>query len=469
MDELLAATALEQARAVRAGEVSAVELVEAALRGAERIDRELGGFTVIAADGALAAAGAIGPGDERPLAGVPYAVKDLALPCEGLPLTNGSTLFGDYSPGYDSIAMARARAAGLVVIGQTVSAEFGMLPVTETRRYGAVRNPFDRERTPGGSSGGAAAAIAGGALAIASASDAGGSIRIPAACCGLVGLKPARGRVSLGPDMGDHLLAVEGCLTRTIADTAAFLDVVAGPGLGDSTWASPSDRPFSRFGEGAPRRRIGVCVTPPLAGPVDAARAAAVADVARTLADSGHELVDIDRNPWELEPVAQSFLDFFGVGIAFFAGWGEMVSGLPASAENLEPLTWAMVQRGRALPAPALAGAQAALQGWGRGVVSGLAEYDAVLSPTLAESPLLLGVIGGLESDVDAAMRRALEFCGFAPVANITGQPALTIPAGRDDDGLPIGVQLLGRPEDERSLLALGAEAMDALSLELAT
>jgi amidase len=468
LNDLLSASALEQARAVRAGDVSAVELVDAALRKAERVGRELGAFTCLDADAALVAAGGIGMGDPRPFAGVPYAVKDLAVPCAGLPLTNGSALFGDYAPGYDSIAVERARAAGLVVIGQTVSAELGMLPVTDTRRYGPVRNPFDRERTAGGSSGGAAAAVAGGALAIASGSDAGGSIRIPAACCGLVGLKPARGRISLGPDMGEHPLAVEGCLTRTVADTAAFLDAVAGPGLGDATWAPPPERPFSDLAPDAPRRRIGVCLAPPLGGELDPVRGAAVTEAAHAFAECGHELIEIEDNPWSLEPVVQPFLDVFGVGVAFFAGYGELVGGQTAGEDTLERLTWAMVQRGRALPGPALASAHAALHGWGRAVVTALSEYDAVLSPMLAEPPPPIGTIAALEADLDVAMDRALRLCGFAPVANITGQPALAIPVGRDPDGLPVAVQLLGRPIDERSLLTLGTELMRELPVAVA-
>lgn len=465
MEELLKASALAQARAVRDGEVSATELVTAALVAAERVQRELGAFTVLDGERALATAADVRAGDGRPFAGVPFAPKDLALPCDGLPLTNGSRLYGDFHPGYDAVLISRLRAAGVIVIGQTVSCEMGMLPVTEPRRYGAVRNPFDPERTPGGSSGGAAAAVAGGALAIASASDAGGSIRIPAACCGLVGLKPSRGRVTLGPDMGDHPFAVEGCVSRTIADTAAFLDVVAGPSAGDPVWPAAPAQPFADSLADGARRRIGLCLHPQFDGLVDPDWLERSRVVAQLLADQGHEVDEITENPWPGEPVAAAFLDAFACGVAAFAAIGELVSGQAAGPENLEPLTWAMVERGRALSALQLANAQHVLHVWSVAVDTALAGYDVVLSPAISGPPLPIGAIAAHGGDIDAGLGLALRFIAYTPVANITGRPALALPTGRGPDGLPQSVQLLGRHGCEADLLALGAELEAALAV----
>ena len=464
MKELMAATALEQARAVREGEVSSAELVEAALAEAVRVQEELGAFTVLDGERALAAAARVEAGDQRPFAGVPYAPKDLGLACDGLPLTNGSRLFGDFRPGYDALAVARAKAAGMIVIGQTMSAELGMLPVTDTIRYGSARNPHDRARTAGGSSGGAAAAVSGGALAIASASDAGGSIRIPAACCGLVGLKPSRGRISLAPDLADHPLAVEGCVSRDVADTAAFLDAVAGPAPTDPVHLAPPPRPFAELAAEREPRRIGLCTEPLFAGPVDAERVAAAERAGAVLDELGHDVVAIGSNPWRADDVAEPFVDLFSVGVAAFAGLGEMVSGQQAGPDTLEPLTLHIVERGRSLPAIGLAGAQQALHLWTSAVTAQIADFDAVLSPVLTEPPLAVGTIADLASDPQAAIDRALAFTGFATVANVTGRPALSLPAGGDDAGLPTNVQLLGRHSDEGTLLALGAQLESALA-----
>ena len=464
MDELIKGTALEQARAVRDGEVSATELVEAALVEAERVQEHLGAFTLFDGDRALAAAAEVSAGDERPFAGVPYAPKDLATACEGLPLTNGSRLFGDFAPGYDSVVVARAKAAGLIVIGQTMSAELGMLPVTDTERYGSARTPFDPELTAGGSSGGAAAAVSGGALAIAGASDAGGSIRVPAACCGLVGLKPSRGRVSLAPDMGDHPLAVEGCVSRDVADTAAFLDVVAGPAPTDPVPLALPDRPFAEFAADRERRRIGLCVEPIFDGPVDPERVAAAERVGNVLAELGHEVVPIEGNPWRADEIADPFVDLFSVGVAAFAAFGEMVSGQQAGPDTLEPLTVYMVGRGRSLPAIAVAGAQQALHLWTSAVTAAIGEFDAVLSPILSEKPLEVGAIAGLMPDDQAAVAARSASRGSPPSPTSAAARRSRCRPGRDAAGLPTNVQLLGRQAEEGTLLALGAELEPALA-----
>src|SRR5579884_1158921 len=234
MSDLLTRSATELAALVRAGDVSARELVEASLRRIDELEPKIHAFAHVAHDAALAAAAAIEPGDPRPFAGVPIAIKD-NRPVQGMPLTMCSDIFGDFTPGHDAYLVRRLREAGFVIVGKTAMPEMGILPTTETRRFGPTRNPWNLDRTPGGSSGGSAAAVAAGMVPIAHGNDGGGSIRIPAACCGLVGLKTSRGRISLGPELGDSLLLCEGVLTRTVDDTVALLDLLAGYEPGDMT------------------------------------------------------------------------------------------------------------------------------------------------------------------------------------------------------------------------------------------
>src|SRR5438132_10522473 len=243
--------ASELAGLVRAGDVSARELVQCSLDRIEQLDPTLNAFVQVDADRALARADEIAPGDQRPFAGVPIAIKN-NRPVQGMRLTYGCALMAAYTSDYDHSVTRRLRGAGFVIVGTTTLPEYGILPTSEARLFGPTRNPWDLERTPGGSSGGAAAAVAAGIVPVAHGNDGGGSIRIPAACCGLVGLKPARGRVSVAPELGDSSLGIDGMLTRAVADPAAILDVRAGQGLGDATWAPPPSRPFAQAAQEQP-------------------------------------------------------------------------------------------------------------------------------------------------------------------------------------------------------------------------
>jgi amidase len=401
-----------------------------------------------------------GQASDGPLAGVPYAVKDLAVACAGLPFTCGSRIFGDFVPDYDSAAAARPKGAGMTIVGNTRSPEFGLLPVTEPSRFGAVRNPWNPEYSAGGSSGGAGAAVASGALTLAGASDAAGSIRIPAAYCGLVGLKPSRGRISLAPDMGEHPLACEGVVSRTVADTAAMLDVLSGPEMGDTTWAPPPERPYSEATGGDRPLRVALCLEPPFETPVDASHVAAASRIAGVLSGLGHE-VEEATPPWINPAFPEMFASAWFVGAAAFAGWGAQISGLAPGPETLEPLTLAFAGRGSAISAPEYGGLMVGLQGYARAVVSASDAWDVVLSPALAERPPRLGALEDI-SDPDEGIRRILAMTPYTPVANVTGQPAVSLPAGMADDGMPVAVQLTGRPLGEASLLRLAAELEDA-------
>src|SRR5947209_15001612 len=337
--------ATELAALVRAGELSARELVEASLRRIDELEPKLGAFTHVAHDAALADADATAPADPRPFAGVPIAIKDNRA-VAGMPLTMGSDLYGDFVPGHDAYLVRRLREAGFVIVGKTSMPEMGILPTTEPRRFGAARNPWDLERTPGGSSGGSGAAVAAGMVPVAHGNDGGGSIRIPAACCGLVGLKPARGRVSVGPDSGESFLVCDGVLTRTVSDTAALLDVLAGYELGDAAWAPPPRAPFGELAATEPGAlRVGLALEPALEGAiVDPVCEQAALDAAGLLEGLGHHVEEI-APPWAASGLLGDFTRAFGPQISLATWLGAQLAGRDPTPEDVEPLTWAMWER----------------------------------------------------------------------------------------------------------------------------
>ncbi|HEY7629585.1 MAG TPA: amidase [Thermoleophilaceae bacterium] len=446
---------------VRSGEVSARELVEASLARIDELDDRVNAFTLVDRDGALAAADAISAGDERPFAGVPIGIKDLAAPVKGLVMSMGSELFGDYTPDYDAHVVRRIRDAGFVIVGKTSSPELGIIPVTEPRRFGPTRNPWNLERTPGGSSGGSAAAIAAGMVPVAHGSDGGGSIRIPSACCGLVGLKPSRGRISRGPDLGDAVLSTDGMLTRTVEDCARTLDLLAGYEQGDATWAPPPDEPFvNAVGRDPGKLRFGLITKPPIEAPIDPMSERAVHDAAELLRGLGHEVVEVDP-PWGRESDAHLLALFtvlyaanIGLGVAF----GGMVSGREPKPELMEKLTWEMFQRGLAQNSIEYMGALSQLQSYTRELVGFMVDFDMLMTPALAQRPL---EIGDIEPDGDEPLvefARTGQFTPFTAVFNVTGQPAISLPLFHGDDGMPLAVQFAGKPVGEAALLSLAAQ-----------
>jgi amidase len=457
--DLLFRPANELAALVRDGEISARELVGASLERIEALDGQINAFTHVDADGALAAAEAIKPGDERPFAGVPIAIKD-NQPVAGMPLTFCAELFGDFAAPFDAAFVGRLRAAGFVIVGKTALPEYGILPSTESRRHGPTRNPWDLSRTPGGSSGGAAAAVAAGMLPLAHGNDGGGSIRIPAACCGLVGLKPARGRISLAPALGDSFLVADGVLTRTVAESAQLLDLLAGPELGDATWAPPPAEPFASSAAREPGRlRIGFTLTPPLTEiAVDPIAERAVRDAAALLQELGHEVEEIPTAPWAIPGVFELFSAAFGPAVASTIVFASVVAGREPAAADMERLSWHLWERASQLGAAHYLAAQAQLQGLARMFVTAMAPYDAVLTPSLALRPRPIGELCGDNEDPAETFRRSGEFTPFTAIANTTGQPAISLPFAHGEDGLPVGIHFFGRPADEGTLLALGAQ-----------
>ena len=460
-EPLLLRPATELARLVRAGELTARELTQASLERIEALDRDLNAFIHLDPEGALAAAEAVAPGDERPFAGVPIAIKD-TVPVAGMPFTLGSDLFGDFAAPHDAFVVRRLRAAGFVVVGKTNLPEFGIMPVTEPRRFGPTRNPWDLDRTPGGSSGGAAAAVAAGMVPLAHGTDGGGSIRIPAACCGLVGLKPTRGRISRGPDLGDDFLVQDGVLTRTVVETAELLDVMAGYEPGDATWAPPPDEPFAQAARREPGRlRVAVCTAPAVETPLDPLCRRAVAEAADLLASLGHEVEQVEP-PWAGQDLLDVFTLVFGASVSMGVAFGGLVTGREPAAELVEPLTWTIWSglRERAPVDYLLAVTQ--LAAFSRMIVALWDRFDAMLVPALAQRPVRIGELDACSADPEEDFYRSGEFTPYSAIFNVTGQPAISLPLLHGDDGLPVGVQLAGRPAGEGQLLSLAAQLESA-------
>ena len=457
----MSTSALELAALVRSGELSARELVAGCLERIDALDPQIGAFTHVAHESALEAASSIGPGDPRPFAGVPIAIKD-NRPVAGMPITMGSDLFGDYVARHDAFLVRRIREAGFVIVGKTSMPEMGILPTTEPRRFGPTRNPWALDRTPGGSSGGSAAAVAAGMVPIAHG-DGGGSIRIPAACCGLVGLKAARGRVSPGPDAGQSFLTIDGMLTRTVADTAAALDVLAGYELGDATWAPAPDAAFTVDGEPASRLRIALVLTPPLEGvTLDPVCERAARDAAALLASLGHGVEEIEPG-WLAFNLLPDFTRVFGPMVSLTTLVGGRIAGREPTEDDVEPLTWTLWEHARDQDTISFLSASARVENAARKIVREFDRYDAILTPSLAQRPLAIGELHGLGPDPWAHYRRSGYFTPYSSIVNITGLPAVTLPLYHGSDGLPTGVQLIGRPIREDVLLALALQLEAAL------
>ena len=445
--ELAFLSAVEQARLVRSGEVSSEELVAVSLERIEQLDPLLNAFVTVCADEALATARALDstPGD-APFRGVPIAVKDLAATA-GIRTTYSSRAYAEYVPDFDTAVVRRIREAGFVIVGKTNTPEFGTVAFTESELNGATRNPWSTELTPGGSSGGAAAALAAGLVPTAHATDGGGSIRIPASCCGLFGLKPSRGRVSTAPFGSLEGLSTAGPLTRSVEDAAHLLDVLAGYEPGDPWWAPPPERPFAKStAESPPPLRIAVTSTPPTDVPVDPECARAVSSAAELLAELGHDVRD-ETPPWRTDDLFHTFIAVWQVGPALY----------PVNDALMTPLNRGLAESARASTAADYGRAVASLQLLARRIVAFWNDVDVVLTPTLALPPVPIGWQDAVDGPIEQLLRNA-EFTPFTAVANLTGLPAMSLPLHWSADGLPIGVHAIGPPAVDALLLQFAAE-----------
>ena len=459
MDPLAFLDATAQAELVRRKEVTPAELVEAAIARIERLNGQLNAVVTPMYD--LARQSALSPLAAGPFAGVPFLLKDLGAEYAGVSFTEASAfLAGHYVPTEDSELVLRLKRAGLIVLGKTNTPEFGILPTTEPRLFGPARNPWNTGRTTGGSSGGSAAAVAAGLVPMAHANDGGGSIRIPASCCGLFGLKPTRARNPLGPHYGDLFsgLVAEHAVTRSVRDSAALLDATAGPEAGDPYCAPPQARPFrEEVGADPGRLRIAFTTEAPSGVPVHADCIAAVREAARLCAGLGHEVVE-GAPAIDGELFSRGFITLWSSGCAWtIEDWARRIGRAPAP-EHFEPLTWALAEMGRAQGAAAYLLALQDLQRVAREVARFFARHDCWLTPTVAEPPLPLGAFDATPDDPIHGLRRSAAFVPFTPIANVTGQPAMSVPLAWTAEGLPVGVHFVGRFGDEATLFRLAAQ-----------
>ena len=453
-------SAVEQARLVRTGAVSARELVEASIGAIERRNGVINAFVGLCEERALAEADQIHPGDPRPLCGVPVGIKDLLSATEGLATTEGTLAAADWVADHDSSHVRKLRSAGAIIVGKTNTPELGLRPVTENARFGATRNPWNPDLSAGGSSGGSAAAVAAGMISLADGSDLGGSIRIPASCCGLVGLKPSMGRVSIGPDYGDIAsgMAVDGVLTRTVMDTAVALDVISGYEPGDRHCAPAPPASFAEAARSTPQvTRVRVCLTAPLGIPVDDEPAAATVAAAEALRSLGHDVGD-GTPEWDDESFPSAWSTYMTATGQHLIRVVERLHGQPVDPAKLEPANRAWLAN--AAPVPVIDYLEAAEHLWAyaRRILLDWDPDEVLLTPTLTRLPAAVGGIKSQAGVTDDATR----FSALVRLWNVTGQPAINLPVAHTATGTPVGVQLVAAHGREDLLLALAGQLEEA-------
>ncbi|TBA52437.1 amidase [Rhizobium ruizarguesonis] len=447
--------ATDLAAVIRHGSLSAAEAMQASLASAV-LQEPLGAIAYL--DAAMGFASAEARDSERrsapdrfaarPFAGVPTLAKDLGGPFAGLPVTAGSGLFDRKGGEADSDLAARFRDAGFCLFGLTTSPEFGLSLASEPAIGPICRNPLDPARTAGGSSGGAAAAVAAGIVAIAHATDAGGSIRVPAACCGLVGMKPTRGAIPGGPSFGNHLagIASELAICRSVRDTALIFDRLSGKSRGPFPDPSPVDIDNRRL-------RIGLLVDTGSAYPTEDDRLAVVEDAARALESDGYEIVPLAwaEFEWSVAAGGRTFADIVSVNLA------ALIKAAALDESRAEPLTQAFAARGRTLPATSLWKTLDDAVLVSRKLWALFDRVDCMLMPMLSSAPLAIGSFPTDHADTDLHLERMTAFAPLACLANISGFPALTLPFGQDEHAMPLPVQIMAPMGYEPRLLSLAA------------
>jgi len=447
---------------VRAGEVTAEELLDAAIARVEATNSQVNAVVERLDDYGRAAIKAGLP--DGPLRGVPYLLKDLTASLGGHPTRRGSQYYADFVPPFDSHYVQRLKAAGLVIFGRSNTCELGLSLTCEPRYWGPTRNPWDLERISGGSSGGAAAAVAARMLPMAHATDGFGSIRAPAACCGLFGLKPTRGRNSQAPYLGEGLngLSAEHAVSLSVRDSAALLDATHGPAAGDPYAAPPPRGRFLDACSRPPERlRIAVSRRPVNDAPVCDDSLRVLEETARLCTDLGHSVEEADP-AIDYELVVSTFLTIMAANTEVNLA-ANPAKGRPAREDEVEPVTWACGEMGRAVSGAELVRATQTAHRLGRQMAAFHADYDALLTPGLATLPPPLGWIDMGLDDVDEYWRRVFTFSPFTVCFNLTGQPAAMLPIGTADGGLPVAVQLVTPFGDEETLFALAAQLEAAL------
>jgi amidase len=462
-DDLSRLDATAQADLVRSGQASPSELVDAAIERIERVNPELNAVITPLYDRARTAAAGDLP--DGPFRGVPFVLKDLSAHSAGDPFHEGMSFLKDrgWTEPEDTALAARFRAAGLVTVGKTNTPELGILPTTEPLAYGPTRNPWDTTRSTGGSSGGSAAAVAAGLVPMGHANDGGGSIRIPASECGLVGLKPTRARVSSAPEFGDVMggLTCELVVSRSVRDVATVLDAVHGMEPGDPYGAPDPTRPYvEELGAHAGQLRIGAMTDSPGGAVAVHPDCVAATEAAGRLLESLGHVVEVSHPKAMDDPdYTGHFITFWAAGAAWNLDYWSRRTGDPVTADDVEPLTWALADLGRSGSAADWLSAREWLQVNAREVASWWTEgHDLLLTPTIAEPPPPLGTFDSPPDNPLHGLFRAAELVPFTPPFNVTGQPAISLPLHWNDDGLPIGVQLVAPFGREDVLLRVASQ-----------
>lgn len=468
---------------VRKKEVKPGELVEEAISRIEKLNPKLNAVIHRMYD--LARNTAEGNLPDGPFRGVPFLLKDLMADYAGVPTSRGSRFHKDFVPDHDSELVRRFKNAGVIVLGKTNTPEYGLAPVTEPELFGPSRNPWDLTRTPGGSSGGSAAAVAARIVPMAHGNDGGGSIRIPASCCGVFGLKPTRGRNPHGPDIGDawHGLACEHVLTRSVRDSAAMLDATAGPDVGAPYFAPPTDRLFlEEVGKDPKKLRIAFTSKPFLPGDVHKDCISGLEATVKLCQDLKHEVIEAAPRV-DGEAFARALLTMVCGETMASIEEAEVLLDRRATSKDFEPGTWATALLGKQIRAAEFSRAIHLLRCTARQIGQFFEDYDVLLTPTLANPPLPIGALqprgaeafimklfGKLNAGwllrifggVDANVKKIIGFMPYTPLFNATGQPAMSVPLCWNDEGLPIGMHFVGRYGDEATLFRLAGQLEQA-------
>ncbi len=474
--------ALGLAELVRAREVHPSELLAEAIERAERVNPRINAIVTKMYELAQQRAKAELP--DGPFRGVPFLLKDLLAPYEGVPMKAGSRIYRGYVPARSAELVRRHEAAGLVIFGRTSTPELGILPTSEAEIYGPTHNPWRHGVSPGGSSGGAAAAVAAGIVPMAHGSDGGGSIRIPASCCGVFGLKPSRMRLPVGPDESEHFFgfAVEHALTRSVRDSAALLDATAGPEPSSMYFAPPGAGFLAALDRPPEKLRVAFTMEPllPAEPHVDATRAV---EEAAALCESLGHTVERARPSIDGHTFARAFFLHFAAGVASELAIAEQILHRPATPRDVERTTWLLALVGRSIDAGTFVLQRRILHEQARRVLRFFEGYDVLLTPTVglpprphgafdptgfeeklqavvarAGRPELLRVPGLLDRAVD----RAYAFAPYTPIFNVTGQPSASVPLYWTEDGLPLGAMVTGRIGEDARVLRLCAQLEEA-------
>jgi len=461
-EEISLLDATGMAKLIRKKEIQPRELLEITIEKIEKINPQLNAVVTPMYDEARQALRE--PLSGAPFAGVPFLVKDLVASCRGVRMTFGTKNMKDFIADHDSELVSRYKKAGFIILGKTNTPELGITPVTESKLLGPCRNPWDLNRTSGGSSGGSAAAVAAGIVPAAHGNDGGGSIRIPASCCGLFGLKPTRGRNSLAPDAGDAMsgLVAEHVLTRSVRDCAAILDVTSGYVIGDPYCAPEPARPYLKeIGKNPGHLRIAYISQTLTGEKIDDDCVKALLDAAALCNDLGHELVE--KGPTiDGKVLGRAFNVVWAANCASTIDAITNIIGKKPASEDYEPLTWALYEQGKRFTSGDYLTAVQTLQKISRDVAQFFVDYDIFMTPTLGEPPVELGTFDAPVDDPLRGWRRSAKFVPFTPLCNATGQPAMSVPLSWNEEELPIGIHFIGRFGDEATLFRLASQLEEA-------